>query len=139
MKYKGGCHCGNLRIEFETEISPTEIELRACQCAFCRKHGSRTVTDPGGQLTIRAECEDLVGHYAFGLRTAEYLICKTCGVYVAAMTTGESEPRAIAIVNCLDGHRQFIREPVAVNYDAESRDDRVERRRQRWTPVAMVK
>jgi len=44
----------------------------------------------------------------------------------------------IAIVNCLDEHRQFTSEPIAVDYDAESRDDRVERRRQRWTPVTMA-
>jgi hypothetical protein len=139
MKYAGGCHCGNVRIEFETEISPTEVEVRACQCTFCRKHNSRAVTDPGGRLTIRAAHEDRLGRYAFGLRTAEYLICKTCGVYVAAVTTDESEPRGIAIVNCLDAHRQFTGAPIAVDYAAESRDDRIERRRQRWTPVTMAR
>src|SRR5215467_5550919 len=135
MKYGGGCHCGNLRIEFETAISPAEIELRACQCTFCRKHGSRAVTDPGGHLAIRAAHENHLGRYAFGLRTAEYLICKTCGVYVAAVTIGESEPRGIAIVNCLDDRRHFTSPPIAVDYDAESYDERVERRRRRWTPV----
>jgi hypothetical protein len=138
MKYTGGCHCGNLRIEFETEISPAEIELRACQCTFCRKHNSRAVTDPAGHLAIHAERENHLGRYAFGLRTAEYLTCRTCGVYVAAVTTGDSEPRGIAIVNCLDAHRQFMREPIAVDYSAESREDRVERRRRRWTPVTMA-
>jgi hypothetical protein len=139
MKYKGGCHCGNLQIELETEISPAAIEVRACQCTFCRKHSSLSVTDPAGHLTIRAEHEDRLGHYAFGLRTAKYLVCRTCGVYVAAVTTGESKPRGIAILNCLDERRQFIREPIAVDYDAENRDDRIERRRQGWTPVAMAK
>src|SRR6266853_296126 len=139
MKYQGGCHCGNLRIEFETAISPAAIELRACQCTFCRKHGSRAVTDPAGHLAIGVERGDHLERYAFGLRTAEYLICKTCGVYVAAVTAGESEPHGIAIVNCLDEHRQFTSEPIAVDYDAESRDDRLERRRQRWTPVTMAR
>jgi hypothetical protein len=138
MKYQGSCHCGNLRIEFETAISPAEIEVRACQCTFCRKHSSRTVTDPAGHLTIRAAHADHLERYTFGLRTAEYLICKTCGVYVAAVTVGESAPRGIATVNCLDEHRQFTSEPIAVDYDAESRNDRVERRRRWWTPVTMA-
>ena len=43
------------------------------------------MTDPGGHLAIRAGHENHLGRYAFGLRTAEYLICKTCGVYVAAI------------------------------------------------------
>jgi hypothetical protein len=96
------------------------------------------VTDPAGHLAIGAAHEDDFGRYAFGLRTAEYLICKTCGVYVAAVTTGESEPRGIAIVNCLDDHHRFTSEPIAVDYDAESRGDRIERRRQRWTPVTIA-
>jgi hypothetical protein len=137
MKYNGGCHCGNLQIEFETDIDPAEIELRTCQCTFCRKHNSVAATDPAGQLAVRAEHEENLGRYSFGLRTAEYLICKLCGVYVAAVTTGESQPHGIAIVNCLDDRGQFTSEPIAVDYDAESRDDRVKRRRQRWTPVTL--
>lgn len=138
MKYKGGCHCGNLWIEFETSLNPAEIELRACQCTFCRKHGSLAVTDPAGRLAIAAAHGKSFERYAFGLRTAEYLICKTCGVYVAAVTIGESEPRGIAIVNCLDDRRRFTRAPLAVDYAAESRDQRVERRRRRWTPVTIA-
>jgi hypothetical protein len=134
MKYEGGCHCGNLRIAFETSL----IELRACQCTFCRKHASLAVTDPAGHLTIPTAHGKSLGRYVFGLRTAEYLICKTCGVYVAAVTMGESEPRGIAIVNCLDDRRQFTRPPIAVDYDAESRDQRLERRRRRWTPVTVM-
>ena len=96
------------------------------------------MTDPAGHLAIHATHEDTFGRYAFGLRTAEYLICKTCGVYGAAVSTCESEPRGIAIVSCLDEHRQFTSEPIAVEYDAENRDDRVQRRRKRWTPVTMA-
>jgi hypothetical protein len=72
------------------------------------------------------------------LRTAEFVICETCGVYVAAVTIGESEPRGIAIVNCLDDRHQFTSAPIALDYDAESRDQRLERRRQRWTPVTVA-
>jgi hypothetical protein len=138
MKYQGGCHCGNLRIEFDTSLNPAEIELRACQCTFCRKHGSLAVTDPAGHLAVRAAPGKNLGRYAFGWRTADYLICKTCGVYVAAVTTGESESRGIAIVNCLDDRRQFTSAPIAVDYDAESREQRMERRRRRWTPVTVA-
>jgi hypothetical protein len=138
MKYQGGCHCGNLRIEFETSLNPAEIELRACQCTFCRKHGSLAVTDPAGHLAIRAAHGKDFGRYTFGLRTAEFVICETCGVYVAAVTIGESEPRGIAIVNCLDDGRRFTSAPIAVDYDVESRDQRLERRRRRWTPVTVA-
>jgi len=78
-----------------------------------------------------------VNRYRFGLETAEYLVCRACGVYVAAVTIGESEPRGIVIVNALDNCGLFTRAPAAVDFDAEGREARVERRRARWMPVAV--
>jgi len=137
MKHAGGCHCGNIHIEFETGIDPAVIEVRACQCSFCRKHGSRAVADPAGRLTLRVERDELLERYSFGLGTAHYLICRRCGVYVAAVTSGDPELRGIAIVNCLDDQHLFSRTPIAVSYDAESVDERKERRRRRWTPTTI--
>jgi hypothetical protein len=131
----GGCHCGNIRLRFSTELDPSQIEVRACQCSFCVKHGSRAVADPDGRLTVSVEDEARLHRYRFGLRTADYLICRDCGVYVAAVTTHDGDPRAIVIVNALDDRLQFSREPVAVDYDAESRESRIARRQARWMRV----
>jgi hypothetical protein len=86
-------------------------------------------------LTIGVLREAMLSRYAFGLRTAEYLVCRDCGVYVAAVTIGDVEQRAIVIVNALDAREQFRREPMPTVYDAETRDERVTRRRSRWMPV----
>jgi len=131
----GGCHCGNIRLRFSTKLYPSQIEVLACQCSFCIKHGSRALADPDGRLNVSVEDEARLHRYRFGLRTAEYLICRGCGVYVAAVTTDDRDPRAIAIVNALDDRLQFSREPVAGDYDAESRESRIARRQARWTPV----
>ncbi len=133
--YRGGCHCGNIRLAFETAIAPTDIEIRACQCSFCRRHNSLAAADPDGMLTIGVRSEALLSRYAFGLRTAEYLVCRDCGVYVAAATTDSVEQRAIVIVNALDARNQFRREPIPTVYDAETCDERIVRRRTRWMPV----
>jgi hypothetical protein len=135
--FRGRCHCGNIELEFETAIAPHEIEVRACQCSFCRKHASRAVADPAGLLTISV-CDDQPPHrYRFGFWTAEYLLCRECGVYAAAITTCEGEPRAIVIINALDDHRLFTRDPLAVDYDQEGRGKRIARRRERWMPVSV--
>jgi hypothetical protein len=57
---------------------------------------------------------------------------------VAALTIGESEPRGIAVVNCLDERRRFTSASIAVDYDADSRDQRVQRRRRRSAPVTFA-
>jgi hypothetical protein len=135
--HHGRCHCGNIEVDFETAVAPHEIEIRACQCSFCRKHGSRAAADPAGMLTIRARDETKMNRYRFGLETAEYLVCRACGVYVAAITIGESALRGIVIVNALDESSLFTRAHVTVDFDAESREGRVARRRARWMPAAI--
>jgi hypothetical protein len=132
--HEGGCHCGNIRLGFSSAVDPRAMEVRACQCSFCRRHGSLAAADPEGLLRVHVrEPADML-RYAFGLRTADYLVCRGCGVYVAAVTHDE-EPRAIVIVNALDDRDLFDRKPLKISYDLESRDERIARRRERWMPV----
>jgi hypothetical protein len=133
--HEGGCHCGNIRLAFATAIDPHAMEVRACQCSFCRRHGSLAAADPAGKLRITVRDPADMQRYAFGLRTADYFVCRDCGVYVAAVTRDEEQPRAIVIVNALDDRDLFDRKPLKVSYDAESRDQRIARRRERWMPV----
>ncbi|RWN32217.1 MAG: aldehyde-activating protein [Mesorhizobium sp.] len=133
--HTGGCHCGNIRLEFSTELEPPQTEVRACQCSFCIRHGSRAVADPNGRLVISVKDQTQLQRYQFGLRTADYLICRQCGVYVAAIARDDA--RAIVIINALDDRERFNREPVRVDFDAESRAQRQARRRTHWMPVEM--
>ncbi|RWG91218.1 aldehyde-activating protein [Mesorhizobium sp.] len=111
------------------------LEIRACQCPFCTRHGSRAAADPNGRLTISVEDRAKLQTYRFGLRTADYLVCRECGVYVAAIAGDGAEARAIVIVNALDDREQFSREPIPVRYDAETREQRLARRRSACMPV----
>jgi hypothetical protein len=88
---RGGCHCGNIRVEFETAVAPGALSLRTWQCSFCRKHGARYASDPDGRLTIRIRDAAVVLRYRFALGVTDFLSCRTCGVYVAATTTGGPE------------------------------------------------
>jgi len=87
-------------------------------------------------LGISIADEARLVRYMFGLHTAEYLLCRDCGVYVAAVTTGDSERRAIAQLNALIEDQDFG-VAVAVDYDDESRVERIKRRSQVWMPVSV--
>jgi hypothetical protein len=89
MAFGGGCHCGALTVTFESSRPAASIERRACQCSFCRSHSALTVSDADGALRIDADPAALV-RYRFGLKTADFLICARCGVYVGAIY-GEGE------------------------------------------------
>ena len=137
MKFAGGCHCGSIEIEFSTELTPSEIDVRACQCSFCRKHYSRAVSDPNGSAVISVRNSAQLVLYEFGLRTARYVLCGGCGVYVAAITNAEPM-RAIVIVNSLRDHQRFTKPLRPADYDAERREERIARRRSNWTPAAII-
>jgi hypothetical protein len=131
MRYAGGCHCGAIRLTFESErpLSP-----RACQCSFCRKHGARTVSDPAGAATIGFSAPPLL--YRFASRSTDYLLCPRCGIYVGAVF-GPPEARAATLnLNAFDDPRLEI-EADPVSYDGETDAGKAKRRRLRWTPLRL--
>jgi hypothetical protein len=132
----GGCHCGNLRVTFRTLFPPQDLPLRSCNCSFCRLHDARTATDPDGSLVIDIEDPALVSQYSFGLRTSEMLICARCGVYVAGLLRAP-EARATLNVNVLDAAGELSGISKVVDYSGETREQRIARRLERWTPVTV--
>ncbi|WP_136658759.1 hypothetical protein [Nitratireductor sp. XY-223] len=135
MEHQGGCHCGNISLVFRTDVAPERMVPIACQCVFCRKHNVSAVADPQGRLDIRIGNDADFARYRFGLRTADYLICRRCGVYVAAITA-DAPKRALVIVNCLDSRDRFTTAPMEADYSGETEAERRERRRKGWTPLA---
>jgi hypothetical protein len=136
-EHRGGCHCGNLRLSLRLSQAPAETPLRACRCSFCRAHNTRTTSDPGGSVDIRAADWSLVERYRFGTGTAEFLICKRCGVYIGAIGDSDAGSRAVINTNCLDDRAAFTREPNPVDHDGEATGDRLARRAANWTPVTL--
>ena len=133
----GGCHCGNLRVRLRLTQAPADVRLRACGCSFCRAHNTRTTSDPQGSVDISADNWSLVQSYRFGTGTAEYVICRNCGVYIGALGETETGIRAVINITCLDDREQFTREPVPVDHDGEASGDRLARRAANWTPATV--
>jgi hypothetical protein len=136
MRHVGRCHCGNIEVAFETEQAASVLQLRKCACSFCRRHGATSVTDPTGTVEFTLRSAD-VSRYRFGLRTADFLVCRTCGVYVGAVCTVDGTTYATLNANVLEDRAAFTREPVAVDFDGETAPDRMARRRRTWTPAVV--
>jgi hypothetical protein len=133
----GECHCGALMVEFDTELPPEQIQVRACQCGFCRAHGALSVTDPTGLLTFRARDPSLLVRYRFGLKLADFLLCARCGTYVGAYM--EEEGRSLGVLNiCVLGQRDRFGTPTLMRYDGETPQARLQRRHERWTPARLI-
>lgn len=139
FEHHGGCHCGNLRLSLRLTAAPAEIRLRACGCSFCRAHATRTASDPRGSLEIRASDWSLVEPYRFGTNTADFLVCRRCGVYIGAVCETPGGTRAVINTNCLDSRAAFIGEPAATDHDGETVHERIARRATNWTPTVIVR
>jgi hypothetical protein len=135
MEHSGGCHCGNLRVRLRLSTAPAETKLRACACSFCRAHATRTVADPGGLFEVWADDWSRVESYRFDSRTADYLVCRRCGVYVAAVCATAAGDRAVVNVNSLDDRAAFTQEPSAPDYAGETTEARLARRAANWMPA----
>ena len=131
----GGCHCGNMTVACETSLDPRRLPLRACQCSFCRRHGAVSTSDPAGRLVVEVRQPERLQRYRFGLGITDFLICRTCGVYVAAVM--EIEGRALGVLNVsvLDEGEAFARAPIPMEYGAEQVEDRAARRVKAWMQV----
>jgi len=133
----GGCHCGNIRVWLRLAQRPSEILLRSCACSFCRMHGTRTVADPGGHFEFQADDWSLVEPYRFGLCTADYFVCRRCGVYVGAVCETVTGLRAVVNVNCLADRAAFTQIPSSRDYDGETTEARLSRRASTWMPATL--
>jgi hypothetical protein len=136
--FRGSCHCGAIALLFETALAVSHWSVRACQCGFCRAHGACTTSDPTGRLTFYVGEAEALQRYRFGLKTADFLICRRCGVYIGAQI--ETAHGAFGIVNTLAMLPLTEELPPAtpVDYGSESASERTERREMRWTPLDKV-
>lgn len=97
VNLKGGCHCGNIRVEVGLSKPPETYGPRACDCDFCLKHSAAYLSDPEGRLSIHVKDGRLLSRYRQGSGQAEFLLCSNCGVLVAVsyQETGQT----VAAVN----------------------------------------
>ena len=134
--FEGSCHCGALEFTFETAVPPKHWEVRACQCTFCRAHGAVCTSDPEARVQFRYVHPEHLRRYRFGLRTADFLVCKECGCYLGAVMMTGSGAVAVINLNVLKQPPRTLPDPTAVNYRSESLEERRARRRAKWTPVS---
>ena len=135
MIHAGGCHCGNLRIEFETGLAPAALPLRACQCTFCRRQGALSTSDPLGRIWLRVAEPAQLQRYRFGLGITDFFICRRCGVYLMAMMDIDGGQYAVLNANVLECRAEMTGPVSPMEYGDEDGAARLARRKRLWTPV----
>lgn len=135
--FKGSCHCGNVSFELRTNKDESDFIPRACQCTLCRRHGASWIADPDGKAQVcYANAQD-VSAYQFGTRTANFITCKKCGVLTVALCEIDGLTKAVLNIKSMLDHT-FPLTPIMTNFDGETVEERLARRKRNWTGEVSV-
>ena len=134
MLIRGSCHCGNIAFSLSWTPEPAQIPARACSCSFCRRHGGVWTSCPTGSLAVAVADPSRVSKYAFGTRTAVFHVCASCGVVPLVTSRIDGCLYAVVNVNALEGVDPALLRRAAVDFEGESEQARLQRRRERWIP-----
>lgn len=96
QKYTGGCHCGAVRYEVETDLE----KIIECNCSHCHKKGLILTFVSPERFTLLSG-EDTLTEYNFNKKSIRHLFCKMCGVQ--CFSRGVTFPKVSINVRCLDG------------------------------------
>jgi hypothetical protein len=76
-KYVGGCHCGAVRFEVETDLGKGASR---CNCSICTKIAQTGgIVKPAAFKVIAGEGN--LGMYEWGAKIGQRYFCKTCGIH----------------------------------------------------------
>jgi hypothetical protein len=133
----GACHCGAIRATLTVSKPAAEVQVRACQCSFCTRHGAMTVSDPDGRAVFEIDREALA-KYRFDTRTGTSLICARCGMYAGVILEDGGKLWSAINVRGLAVPQFKGRVAAPVVYEGETAEQRIARRKQKWTPTEIV-
>ena len=132
MQVRGACHCGNLAFELDWPEPATRIPARACGCTFCRKHGASWTSNPEARLRVIVQDPAQVERYNFGTRTADFHVCKRCGVPAVVTSRIDGHDYAVVNINTFEGVDPAMFDRSTSDFDGEATEDRLARRKSRW-------
>jgi hypothetical protein len=132
MVIQGKCHCGNIAIALRWEPDPVEIPARACSCTFCVKHGGVWTADRRAALTVLVRNRALESQYEFGTKTAQFHVCRECGVVPLASCRIEGRLYAVVNVNTFENVVPALLARSVASFDGEGTDSRLARRARNW-------
>jgi hypothetical protein len=114
-KYTGGCHCGKVRYEVTSALTPAI----ACNCSMCGKKASILTFVPETQFKLLSG-EDNLTDYQFNKHLIHHVFCKTCGLHSFARGVAPDGTKTAAInIRCLDDVDVSTLE--VTNFDGKSR------------------
>lgn len=100
--FSGRCGCGDIRIEFSTDMNPRWIRRSYCPCRFCQMVGAWHVCGGKDCVSVRSLTASKVRSYS--TLNGRYGLCKQCGDYIgSAWYDGPNRIGRVSVAASLGG------------------------------------
>jgi len=96
--YQGGCHCGQVRFEIETDLT----KATECNCSICTRKGALHHRVSPDQFKLISGQESLT-LYQSGSKLAKHWFCSVCGIHPFSNPRAAPEVYSVNI-RCLDDY-----------------------------------
>lgn len=136
QQFHGSCHCGNIKVTLHWPDDAATIPVRACGCNLCTKHGAVWTSHPEGSFQLHIADPSQATEYRFGTKTAELHLCLNCGIIPAVTCTMDGGQYAVLNVNTFDDVDRARFDSSPTDFEGETTESRLARRRRNWTPRA---
>ncbi len=109
--YSGGCHCGAVKYEVVSDLSP----VMECNCSHCAMKGFLLTFVPTDSFKLISGA-DAQTEYRFNKKHIQHVFCATCGVQSFGRGTSPDGSEMVAVnVRCLEGVDLAALEPTPVD------------------------
>lgn len=102
------------------------------------KHGGVYTSHPEGSLYVQIKDEALTERVALGTETAQFFICRRCGVVPFVISEIDGEIYAVVNVNTFEGINQSVFSRASADFEGEGLSDRLARRKKTWIPSVQM-
>jgi hypothetical protein len=131
---KASCHCGNIKIVWNTTIA--ERVARTCSCDYCTAHQAEYISDPASlvEYTIADPARHRIQTHGHG--TANFHECVNCGLVIV---TSAIEGQLYCVVNAKAlGLSGYTLDPIVKDNLGESIAQRLLRRKNHWSKARLL-
>ena len=135
--HPGACDCGAVRFKFYCNQELVSLVARECQCEYCRPRRASYISDTQGMLRVEVRDTRYLYSHSFGTRSADFVHCARCNALVYVKSVIEGREYALVVANRLADF-PALEQARAMDFDAESLSERLQRRAESWIPVLEV-
>lgn len=111
--YRASCHCGEVVIEADLDLSQPSFR---CNCSICRRNRFwPAVAKPEGFRQVSGEGQLI--KYVFGSKRNHHFFCKHCGVRVFGVGNDTPIGKMYGVnIGCLEGVTEKDLESIPITY-----------------------